>query len=454
MNSRLPIAAAAALFALPVLAQDVLAVKAGKLITLAGPVLENATVLIQDGRIQKIGVAAEVEVPWTAKVVDASDKVVLPTWVLAHTQGGLRGLNENMQNVPWLTVADAIDPASTWFEDCLRNGVGTVHVVPGNQTLLGGSGLVVRPFGRTVEDMAVAGNTGIKLSLLASGGGRLQQIRKLRRALEDVRDHLADFERRKAEFDKEKAAGAIPADKQWTEEIDRTKKGAVELVQKKRKGWLFVPSVAEAEEALRLDQELDLVLVLGPNVDEAVQQLAKARRPPVLDEVIEYFETDEETQKEKKFCTAKLFADAGVPFALSLGIAGPTSYPWWQLGTCVRNGVDRQRALEALTTVPARVLGLEDQIGSLAEGRLGNLQVLSGDPLQATSWVETVVLEGQVVYERQKDPRLQYLFGDEQQRAKKGAGPDKAESGEAKAAPAEPPKQVEPPKQTDKNEAR
>lgn len=454
MNSRLPIAAAAALFALPVLAQDVLAVKAGKLITLAGPVLENATVLIQDGRIQKIGVAAEVEVPWTAKVVDASDKVVLPTWVLAHTQGGLRGLNENMQNVPWLTVADAIDPGSTWFEDCLRNGVGTVHVVPGNQTLLGGSGLVVRPFGRTVEDMAVAGNTGIKLSLLASGGGRLQQIRKLRRALEDVRDHLADFERRKAEFDKEKAAGAIPADKQWTEEIDRTKKGAVELVQKKRKGWLFVPSVAEAEEALRLDQELDLVLVLGPNVDEAVQQLAKARRPPVLDEVIEYFETDEETQKEKKFCTAKLFADAGVPFALSLGIAGPTSYPWWQLGTCVRNGVDRQRALEALTTVPARVLGLEDQIGSLAEGRLGNLQVLSGDPLQATSWVETVVLEGQVVYERQKDPRLQYLFGDEQQRAKKGAGPDKAEPGEAKAAPAEPPKQVEPPKQTDKNEAR
>ncbi|MBM4062621.1 MAG: amidohydrolase family protein [Planctomycetes bacterium] len=217
---------------------------------------------------------------------------------------------------------------------------------------------------------------------------------------------------------------------------------------------MFVPSVAEAEEALRLDQELDLVLVLGPNVDEAVQQLAKAKRPPVLDEVIEYFETDEETQKEKKFCTAKLFADAGVPFALSLGIAGPTSYPWWQLGTCVRNGVDRQRALEALTTVPARVLGLEDQIGSLAEGKLGNLQVLSGDPLQATSWVETVVLEGQVVYERQKDPRLQYLFGDEQQRTKKGAGPDKAESGEAKAAPAEPPKQVEPPKQTDKNEAR
>jgi hypothetical protein len=76
--------------------------------------------------------------------------------------------------------------------------------------------------------------------------------------------------------------------------------------------------------------------------------------------------------------------------------------------------------------VPARCSACEDQIGSLAEGKLGNLQILTGDPLQATSWVDTVVLEGQVVYERSKDPRLQYLFGDEQNKASKAAGPEKA----------------------------
>ena len=125
--------------------------------------------------------------------------------------GGQRGFNENMQNVPWLSVADAIDPAAIYFEDMLRAGVGTIHVLAGNQTLLGGWGMVVRPFGRTVEDMAVASNTGIKMSLFAGGGGRLQQIRRLRRALSDAREYLAEFDRRKAEFDKEKAAGAIPA---------------------------------------------------------------------------------------------------------------------------------------------------------------------------------------------------------------------------------------------------
>jgi len=458
MNSKFLFAATAvlsavALSAVSAASQDVIAVKAGKLMTVTGPTLENAVVLIENGRITKVGKAADVEIPWTAKVVDGSDKVVMPTWVVAHSQGGQRGLNENMQNVPWLSVADAIDPAAIYFEDCLRNGVGTIHVLPGHQTLLGGSGMVVRPFGRTVEDMAVAGNTGIKMSLLAQGGGRLQQIRKLRRALEDVREYVADFERRKAEFDKEKAAGAIAADKQWTEEFDRQKKGAIDLLQKKAKGWLYVPSVAEVDEALRLNQELDLVIVLGSNIDEAAGMLSKLGKPVILDEVIEYYETDEETQKEKKLCTAKLLADAGVPFALTLGTSGPTSYPWWQLGTCVRNGVDRRAAIEALTIVPARLLGLEDQLGSVTEGKLGNLQILTGDPLAATSWVDTVLLEGAVVYERSKDPRLQYLFGDEKNKAQKAAGPEAGKPAEGK--PGEPktePKQE--PEKDKKNEGK
>ena len=437
--------AAAALLGALAPAQDVVAVKAGRIVPIGAPVIEDGVLLIENGRITQLGKADTIEIPWAAKVVDATGKTVLPTWVLAHTQAGQRNLNENMQNVPWLSVADAIDPASAWFEDCLRNGVGTVHVLPGNQTLLAGFGMVVRPFGRTVEDMAVGANTGIKMSLQAQGGGRLQQVRKLRRALQDVRDHLADFERRKAEFEKEKAAGAVPADKTWTEEIDRTRKGGVDLIQKKVKGWLYVPSFAEIDEALRLSQELELQIVLGQDVDEAIGKIARLQQAVVVDDTIEYFETDEETQQEKRICAVKLLHDAGVPFALSLGTSGPTSYPWWQLGTCVRNGIPREQALEALTIVPARLLGLQDQLGSLAVGKLGNLQVLTGDPLQATTWVETVVLEGEVVYERAKDPRLQYLFGDEKDKEKKAAGPDRAPSAPTEgAAPAPQPAPKQP----------
>ncbi|MEI6130241.1 MAG: hypothetical protein WCR59_09275, partial [Planctomycetota bacterium] len=282
--------ASVALLALPLCAQDVLAVKGGKVITMTGAVIDDATVLIENGRILKLGKSADIEVPWTAKVIDATGKTVLPTYVLAHTTGGVRGMNEQMQNVPWISIADALDPANTFFEDCLRNGVGTVHAIPGNQTLLGGSGMVVRPFGRTVEDMAVATSSGLKISLFAQGGGRLQQIRKLHRSLDDVREYLVDFERRKAEFEKEKKAGAIASDKEWTEEYDRQKKPVIDLLQKKIKGWLFVPSAAEVPEAIRLTKELNLVLVLGPNMHKAIDELKALNVPVVLDETIEYFE--------------------------------------------------------------------------------------------------------------------------------------------------------------------
>ncbi|MFK7741115.1 MAG: amidohydrolase family protein [Planctomycetota bacterium] len=390
--------------------QEMVAVKAGTIHTISGPTMTDAVVLIENGRIKAIGKQDAIEIPWSAKVIDASDKVVMPTWVLAHTDGGMRGSNESMQNVPWLTVADAIDPSSTFFENMLRNGVGTLHVLPGNRTLLGGTGMVLRPAGRTIEDMTVAANTGMKMSLQAGRGSRLQQIREMRRAIADIREYLSDFERQKAEFEKEKAAGAVEDDKKWDKEIDRKKKAAVDLIQKKLKGWLYVPSFAELDEALRMSKDLDLQMVLGTNLDEAASLLSRLKTPVVLSPTLEYYETDEDTDEEELFCTAKMLADAGVPFALSLASGGPTSYPWWQLGTCVRHGIPQSEALKALTMVPAKLIGLDEQVGSLEVGKLGNLQVLTGDPMQATSWVETVVLEGEVVYERSEDPRLQYLF--------------------------------------------
>jgi len=413
--------------ALPAICQDLVAVKAKTIHTISGPSVEDGVILLQNGRIKAIGKQSDVEIPWSAKVIDASDKVVMPTWVIAHSSGGMRGSNESMQNVPWLSVADAVDPGSTFFEGMRRNGVGTIHTMPGNNTLMGGNGMVLRPAGRTIEDMTVADNTGLKLSLLASNGSRLQKVREMRRAIADVREYLADYNRQKDEFEKEKAAGSIAEDKEWEKEIDRKKQAAVDLIEKKLKGWLYVPSFAELGEALRLSQELDLNFVLGNNLDEALPMLRRLKQPVVLTANLEYFETDPETREEEQFCSAKMLADAGVPFALSLG-DGPSANPWWQLGTCVRNGVSRQQALESLTMIPAKMIGLEDQVGSLSEGKLGNLQILTGDPLDATTWVEMVVLEGELVYERSKDPRLQYLF----EAAEEAAAPQESQKEEGK----------------------
>ena len=213
--------------AAPASAQDQVAIRAGKIHTLSDGVIENAVILIENGVITAVG--KDVEVPWNAKVVDAKEHVVMPTWILAHASGGMSGSNEQMANVPFLTVLDAIDPSSTWFEECLRNGVGAMHVIPGNNTLLGGKGMIVRPFGKTVEDMTIRDRGGMKVSLDAPRGtSRMAQIRKLRNALQDGMDAKADLERQKAEFAKEKEAGATDKD-EFDGELDDMKKPVVDL---------------------------------------------------------------------------------------------------------------------------------------------------------------------------------------------------------------------------------
>ena len=412
MTPKLPLAAALGLLSLTAgaLAQDNLTIKAGRLITMTGKTIENAVIQVENGKIKSVGKGTDPS--WESRVIDASKKVVMPTYVIAHTYQGMSGSNENMANVPYLTVQDAIDPSSSFFEEALRNGVGTIHVIPGNRTLLGGTGMVVKPFGKTVEEMAVRAHTGLKMSLMASGGSRMAQIHKMRRALEDVKNYIAEHERKKAEFEKEKAAGATKK-KEFDGKIDPKKKPVVDLLQGKARAFFYVPSTAELFEALRLIEKykLDVVVVMGSRCHRAAQRLAKSKVPVILDPTMEYEEMDRETEETTEHCPAAIFSKAGKEYSLSIGFGGMERYPWWQAATAIRNGVSRDTALAALTTVPAKALGLDKEVGTIEAGKVANLQILSGDPLKATTWVETVILDGQVAYERKKDKRLQHLFG-------------------------------------------
>ncbi len=405
----------AVLLVSPGQAQEQVAVKAGKVITISGGEIENAVILIENGKIKSVG--SDTDVPWNARVIDASDKVVMPTYVLAHASAGMSGDNENLANVPYISVADGIDPSSGFFAECLRNGVGSIHIIPGNRTLIGGTGMVVRPVGKTVEDMAIRTKSGLKLSLDPQNGSRMAQIRKMRRALQDYEDYRKDLNRQKKEWEAEKAAGANK-DEEFPVETDSTKQPVLDLLDGKVTGYLYVPSAAELGEVARLKNErkLDLVLILGPATYKGVDDIKALDLPVILTSNLEYMEQDPETGEQSITCPAEVFSKAGIDFALSISDAssGSARYPWWQMATAMRYGMDRSSALRAMTLEPAKILGIDSECGSIEAGKVANLQILTGDPLDATTWVDMVLLEGEVVYERSKDRRLQHLFGEGQ----------------------------------------
>ena len=97
-----------------------------------------------------------------------------------------------------------------------------------------------------------------------------------------------------------------------------------------------------------------------------------------------------------------------MPFALA-SRNSTTQSLWYQTAMCVSHGIEREAALAAVTTVPSGMLNLGGQVGKIAKGFEANVVLFSGDPLSVTSATEYVMLNGELVYDRSKDVRVQHL---------------------------------------------
>src|SRR5215831_4974186 len=172
-------------------AQEQLAIKGGRIIPVGQPPIDGGVILIRDGRIQAVG--KDVAIPSDYKVIDATGKVVLPGFIEAHSSRGMDQANERNNNVPFLSVVDAIDPGQEYFEDCRRNGVTTVAIVPGDDTMIGGQAAVIKTAGSYVDQMIVKRQAGIKISLRpAVGRSRMSHLASLRREFDAARDLIRD----------------------------------------------------------------------------------------------------------------------------------------------------------------------------------------------------------------------------------------------------------------------
>ena len=172
-------------------AQEQLAIKGGRVVPIAGPPIDGGVVLVRDSKVQAVGKG--LAIPSDYRVIDAAGKVVLPGFIEAHSSRGMDQANERNSNVPFLSVIDAIDPGQEYFEDCLRNGVTTVAVVPGNETMIGGQAAVIKTAGTYVEQMIVKRQAGIKISLRPTAGrSRMSHQAALRKELDAARDALID----------------------------------------------------------------------------------------------------------------------------------------------------------------------------------------------------------------------------------------------------------------------
>jgi imidazolonepropionase-like amidohydrolase len=416
-------------------------IKAGKVITLAGEVIENGTIVIEDGRVTAVG--KDVKTPWNAEVKEFPNSVAFPGFVEALTNSGMDRANENIDVAPFLSVKDSIDPVNFYYEDALRAGITTINVQQGADCVVGGNGYVVKPLGMTVEAMTVRPDSGLAMAATPKRGkSRATQALALRRAFGDLRMYLEDLVQEKRdgkdyatrealyqgrEPDEESAKGRPMGGDAWKVEglelvprweIDEKQAPMLELVEGKSSVFFYCAAPMDVHTAVRTARENGFLarttLVIDPGCWKAADVIAEAGVHVVLAGSVLHTERDPRTGEEIETFVPGVLKEKGIHFALQSAGGSSLESLWYQAALCVGHGLTRDEALAAVTTTPAKILGLDERVGSIAPGKDGNVIIFSGDPLSVTSHVEHVVLEGNHVYDRATDVRMRQLLTGQQ----------------------------------------
>ena len=381
------------------------AVRAETLHTVSGPVLENAVVIAgADGAIAWIGPAADADIPSGVEVLEAA--VVTPGLVDPHSVVGLAGpLNSNVGQVrdqdqldrtspiqPELRAIDAYDAADTLVEWVRSYGVTTLHTGHGPGALISGQTMIVKTRGRNTEEAVVAPVRMLAATLgnavsanFDSPGTSAKGVAMLRGALIGAQAYQQQVRR---------AATGGP-DAPPPPAPDLAREALVGVLEGELSLLVTANTATEIATALRLQREFGFDLVLdGAAESYLLLDEIRAADVPVL------IHPPMSRVRNGSFETASRLAEAGIPFAIQTGFENyvpKTRVLLWEAAIAAANGLGRERALEAVTLGAARILGIDDRVGSIEVGKDADLVLYDGDPFEYTSHVCGVVIESEVL---------------------------------------------------------
>lgn len=378
-----------------------LAVIGGRVHTMTGPVLDGATVLTKNGVIEAIG--TDVQLPPECEIVDASGRFVYPGLVAANSTGVFAGSDPrdrtNMFSLP-MTVA-------------LAGGITTART---------GATAAKLTYG-TTEDMLIERDLFITLRYRRSSP--LQRA-ELRADFERVRDYLRDM--KKYEQEKERDEDAEEPDAEWLKgKYEQYKK----LIEGSAVAYADASSLQDLVDYAKLSQQFGFKLIVNGAVEGWIvaDELGRANIGAIVSPRVNtgfgasQWEPDERYNRPNGWTieNAARLHNHGVVVAV---IPGQTSVTFWGLAGrdllhlameaafAVRGGLSNEAALRAITIDAARLMGIDDRVGSLEVGKDADIVVADGDLLHYMTQVHYTIVNGRVAYDKSEETLFAHIRPD------------------------------------------
>lgn len=386
----------AVLLVVPFASKAQIAVKGETVYTISGETLKNGVVLVKDGKIERVGSAANISIPDNYKVYESA--VVSPGLIDARTVVGLAGIYNQDSDQDQLETSNAIQPqlraidAYNAREELVKfvmdKGVTTIHTGHGPGALASGQTMIAKTGYNTVAE-AVIDTTSMIAMTLGSGvsrnfktpGTRAKGMAMLRQKFIDAQAYA------------EKRNSDNPPSK------DLEMEALADVLSGKVTALITAQKANDIMTALRLKEEFNFNMVLDGAAEAylVLDELKKAGIPVIVHPTMVRTYGDTENAS---FETAGKLHQAGILFAFQSGYEGyvpKTRIILFEAAIAVANGLPKEAALKALTLDAAKILGLDHRVGSIAEGKDADLVLYDGDPFEYTTHVTGVLIDGKVV---------------------------------------------------------
>ena len=408
-------------------APQMIAITGGKLLTVSHGTIENGVLVMADGKIAAVGESGNVKIPSGARIVDAKGMTVYPGLIDPESNFGLTEISaDQMTNdlversdeiMPHMHVYDAFHSETELIPVARLNGITNAVVAPASEDTIPGQDIFIQLYGNDRDqmimgrDIALAMNFGAEQRRRATGGRgggggrpeypstRMGLITQLRQTFLDVQDYQAHRD-----------GAAKKNDKAFKRDLKM--EALIPYLKGERPVVIGVYEGYDVETVMALAHEFHLKVILNhvTHTQEILDKIAAYHLPVIVGSIYDFPRADQ--RFDAVYTLPAELAKRGVKIAISSADAGgPVSshsarnLPY-AAGFAVAYGLPYDQALKAITLNVAEMFGFGDRLGSLDVGKMANVVIANGDPLDVRTDVKQVYIQGVAVPMTDRQTRL------------------------------------------------
>ena len=379
----------------------------GKIYTMAGQIIENGSILVENGVIKEIG--PNVLMPEGIEVIDASNRVIMPGFIDAHCHVGTFGSGVGSKGIdvnelsdpltPQVRAIDGINPMDEMIDDGARGGVTTVATGPGSGNVVGGTFLVMKLHGHRVDDMIVKEPLAMKCAFGENPKGVYGENGKAPMTRMGTASKLREIILQTIEYDGQIQVANESKDRSKMPKFDMKLEAMLPVIRKE------IPLKAHAHQAddiftaIRIAKEFDLKLTLDHCSEGHLiaEDLAKEGYPAIVGPTFGWKSKLE--LRNKSFETPKILVEAGVKVAIMTDSPIiPIEALTMSAALAHKAGLDEMEALKCITINPAEILEIEDRVGSLEVGKDADIVIWDKHPFDLQASPTHTIIDGKVVF--------------------------------------------------------